>query len=170
MAVASRQASGSKASLCVAGYQIGLRHTQLWPRGLHSSRDWHSNSPEPYLRATVSDYVCVNKLDLCVVCVCAWLLACSQQVFKGPFKLETGGGWDQPIPLGARWVSEQGLWEYQEYTVCHSETQQNITAAVINHTACPAHHPPATGYTVKFYLTTNQEQDRIKRPTLNWNN
>lgn len=64
-ALASRQASGPEASLRVAGNQIGLRHTQLWPRGCRFSRRSPLNLPWAILSATVSDYVCVSTIFVC---------------------------------------------------------------------------------------------------------
>lgn len=151
-ALASRQASGSKASLRVAGYQIGLRQTHLWPRGLHSARKMTLELPGAIFKCN-SERLCV-----CINCICVFVcVTFSPQPagIQGPFQIgnTVGGGWsgsaDSPQRLVGFPSKDSGN---QEYRLCRSGTQQNITAAAINHTACPAHHPPATGFTVWVLL------------------
>lgn len=159
LAVASRQASGSKASLRVAGYQIGLRHTQLWPRGLYSSRRMTLKLPRAIFKCN-SQWLCVC-VSTVSVCLCMTFNPPPAGI-QGPFQIRNGAGGGvgrfSSEPAG---FPRQGLRNIRN--ICHSETRLNITATVINHTACVAHDPPATGYTFWVLLQRNQEYDRTER-------
>lgn len=101
--------------------------------------------------------MCINR-----VCVCDFLAPLLAGI-QGPFQIRNKrGGF-------GRFPSEPGGFPGKDSgnirnKACHKGTRRNITAAVINHTACLTHHPPATGHTVRVLLDykSGEEDNRTE--------
>ena len=149
--LASGQASGFKASLHVAGHQIGLRHSQLWPRGPHSSQRITLKLPRALFKCNSEWlYVCVSTRSVSV-CV---TLSTQPAGIQGPFQIRNRKCRSvQPTPVGFR------------ARTLDVGTQLNITAVVINQVAWPAHHPaaiqqPQVTIHREFYCRSGEEDGK----------
>lgn len=108
--------------------------------------------------------MCINR-----VCVCDFL-APQLAGIQGPFQIRNKrGGF-------GRFSSEPGGFPGKDsgnirYKACHKGARWNIPAAVINHTACLAHHPPATGHTVRDLLDykSGEEDNRTEEGAIRFN-
>lgn len=124
----SRHGCSLQASLGLRGLSLCGRipdrtqtHTAV-AQGPSLLPEWHSNSQELYLSATVSDYVCIICV-LSVYFVWSWLLASRRQVSKGFFKLEMGGLANSPRRPVAFWARTQGI-SHISVTAEHGKTSQ----------------------------------------------